>query len=81
MAGLAAAQIRYALPVPGHVQLVVFSHSGKPVRTLVDRDLPAGEHQAAWDGTGDAGEALPKGTYFYRLATEEAVELKRMTLP
>ena len=77
---LANAEIRYALPVPGHVELVVFSHSGKPVRTLVDRDLPAGEHQMAWDGTGDAGELLPRGTYFYRLATEEAVELKRMTL-
>jgi hypothetical protein len=77
---LANAEIHYALPAPGHVELVVFSHSGKPVRTLVDRDVPAGEHQVAWDGTSNAGEMLPRGTYFYRLATEEAVELNRMTL-
>jgi FG-GAP-like repeat/FlgD Ig-like domain len=77
---LSAAEIRYQLSAPGHVQLVVFSPSGKAVRTLIDRDLPAGAHQVAWDGTGDRGETLPRGTYFYRLATERAVDLRRMTL-
>jgi hypothetical protein len=75
-----ATAISFQLEKPGRVLLVVFNSSGKVVRTLVDEDRAAGAHVVAWDGTTDAGEKAPSGTYFYRLTTEDTVELRRMTL-
>jgi len=75
-----ATEIAYSLARPGYVSLVVFSTSGKVVRTLVDGFEAAGPHLATWDGTSDEADKLPSGIYFYRLTTEETVELRRMTL-
>ena len=75
-----ATEIPFQLERPGHVLLVVFNSSGKVVRTLVDEYRSTGTHTAAWDGTTDAGDKAPSGTYFYRLTTEDTVELRRMTL-
>ncbi len=75
-----ATEIPFQLEREGHVLLVVFNSSGKIVRTLVDEHRAAGAHVAVWDGTTDAGEKAPSGTYFYRLTTDDTVELRRMTL-
>jgi hypothetical protein len=75
-----ATTIHYTLADPGPVNLVVFNTSGKLVATLVDGERPAGQHVAHWDGTDDAGDKAPSGIYFYRLTTDETVELRRMTL-
>lgn len=37
------------------------------MRTLVDRELPAGAHSAAWDGRDDGGQKVGNGVYFYRI--------------
>jgi hypothetical protein len=77
----AAAEITYELAAPARVSLVVFSSTGHAVRTLFDGFVPeSGRHGVAWDGTNDAGDELPRGTYFYRVTTERSVELRRMTL-
>jgi hypothetical protein len=75
-----ATEIAYTLARPGFVGLVVFNTSGKVVRTLVHGFEAQGSHLATWDGLGDGGDKLPSGIYFYRLTTEETVELRRMTL-
>lgn len=75
-----ATEIPFQLERPGHVLLVVFNSSGKVVRTLVDEERAAGAQVVAWDGTTDAGDKAPSGTYFYRLTTDDTVELRRMTL-
>lgn len=54
--------ISYALPREGQISLKVYDLAGKLVSTLVDGKLPAGYHQARWDGRN-----LPSGVYFYRL--------------
>jgi hypothetical protein len=75
-----ATEISFQLERPGQVLLVVFNSSGKVVRTLVNEYRSAGPHIVAWDGTTDAGDKAPSGTYFYRLTTDDTVELRRMTL-
>ena len=49
--------------------LVCFCHSSKFLPAESGR-VSAGEHQAVWDGRDDAGQALPTGTYFYRLSID-----------
>jgi hypothetical protein len=72
--------ITFTLLSSSKVNLVVFNTSGKVVRTLVDEVRQAGQHTAFWDGTDERGENQPSGIYFYRLTTDETVELRRMTL-
>jgi hypothetical protein len=74
-------QIDFELPRAQSVQLAIFDVSGRRVRTLVDRVLPAGTHQVEWDGRGDDWKSLPSGAYLYRLhAGGEIVERKMVLL-
>lgn len=67
--------IRYALPVPGIVQLKVYDMLGKEVAVLVDGERPAGEHIVRFDG-----RSLPTGVYFYRLVAGTFVETRKGVL-
>ena len=60
--------IRYAVPGAGRVKLTVHDLRGRLVRTLVDADLPAAEHEVTWRGDDDGGRAVASGTYLLRLA-------------
>ena len=59
--------ISYDLSEAGHITLKVYSVLGREVATLVDRELPVGTHETAWDGRDSQGEIVPSGTYVYRL--------------
>jgi hypothetical protein len=47
------------------VRVTVYDARGVRVRTLLERWLPAGSHEAAWDGRSDGGAPVPAGVYFY----------------
>lgn len=60
--------MRYSTPAVGRAVLSVYDLQGRLVRTLVDEaSLPAGAHDAAWDGRDAAGAALLPGLYLARL--------------
>lgn len=73
-------RIEFELARPGLVQLEVFDLLGARVRRLVDAALPAGRHEAIWDGCDDDGRALASGAYVARLAAGEVRLLRKMTL-
>jgi hypothetical protein len=62
-----ATTLRFDLPAPSLARLAVFDLAGRLVRTLVDRDLPAGPHEATWDGRDEKGRPAGSGVYFVRL--------------
>ncbi len=72
--------IRFALPAPGHTTVAVYGLDGRRVATLVDGDLPAGEHRTTWDGRDSRGQAVASGTYVYRLEGAGVVATRRMVL-
>ncbi len=72
--------IRFSLPVGGEVRLDVYNVLGQRVRTLVDKFLPAGEHEAVFDGKNDSGGQVATGVYFYRIVTKDFTESKKMVL-
>jgi hypothetical protein len=59
--------IPFEIPREAAVELRIYDVAGRAVRTLVDATLPAGGHEARWDGTTDRGDRASPGTYFYRL--------------
>lgn len=60
-----ALAVELAASVPARVDL--YDLSGRRVRNLANRDLPAGVTVLRWDGRDDAGNAMPRGLYFARL--------------
>jgi hypothetical protein len=68
-------EISFALPVASRVELTVYNVLGQTVTTLVDGDMPAGEHIVSWNAS-----SVSSGVYFYRLSTNGFVETKKMML-
>jgi len=61
------------LPEPSRVALDIFDLTGRCVRAIHRGDLAPGRHVFTWNGTNDAGAALPGGLYFARLRHEPIV--------
>ena len=74
--------LHYALSRSGPAELAIFDAQGRLVRTLVDRDLPAGRGSATWDGRVNGGGSAPPGLYFARLSAPglEAPLARRLVL-
>jgi hypothetical protein len=72
--------IRYDLAKKGHVSLVVYDVRGSVVRVLEDRSIPAGSHEATWNGRDEQGLPVASGIYFYRLVAPGFRDTRKMVL-
>ncbi|MCA9752748.1 MAG: hypothetical protein KC591_11200 [Gemmatimonadetes bacterium] len=70
----------YSLTRSGQVRLSLRDVSGRTVRTLVEREQPAGRHEADWDGRATDGTTAPAGVYFVELEAEGHRTARRITL-
>jgi hypothetical protein len=67
--------ISYTLPEKGPVTLSIYNLLGQKVATLFEGVQQAGEHKVVWEAVD-----VPSGVYFYRLASNEYVETRKMVL-
>ncbi|MGQ0720724.1 MAG: FlgD immunoglobulin-like domain containing protein [Candidatus Eiseniibacteriota bacterium] len=72
--------IRFDLPRPEHVRLVVYDVAGRVVRTLVDRPEEAGFRTVIWDGRDGAGLRVGSGVYFYALEAGGSVLREKVVM-
>ena len=72
--------IAFDLPRREHVILTVHNVLGQEVATLLDQEMPAGHHETTWAGTDDVSHQVASGVYFYRLATDNHADCKKMIL-
>lgn len=56
-------RVEYRLRRAGQVRVEVFDMLGRPVKLLLDEQQSSGYHAAVWDGTGENGVRLKRGTY------------------
>jgi|GEM_PF-5036160 len=68
-------EIRYLLPVDGHVKVDVFDVTGSRVATLVDRVQEAGPKSLPWNAEG-----LASGVYFVRVQAGTETGVRKMIL-
>ena len=76
----ASTQIRYQLPQPGDVSLVVYDITGRRIRTLLNDSRPAGSHSVLWDGKDQDGRPVGSGAYVYRLQAGDFVAIRKSLL-
>ena len=67
--------ISYSLPVSGDVSLIVYNLLGEEVTRLVDGQMPSGTYTTTWNASNVAS-----GIYFYRLASGDFIQTKKMVL-
>ncbi len=67
--------IRFALPVAGYARGVVYDILGREVATLVNGEMPAGEHRLSFNASN-----LPSGVYIFRLESGKYSAAIKMVL-
>jgi len=67
--------IEYHLPKSALVNISIYNVLGQQVTTLVNSRQPAGEQKIVFDGS-----KLSSGVYFYKLQTDDFVQVKKMLL-
>lgn len=72
--------VRFTLPREGRARVDVYDVAGRLVHTLIDGRLPAGAHEARWDGVTRRGRLAGSGIYFLRLRTPWGEATRRLVL-
>jgi len=73
--------IAYEMPRSGHVDLRVYSTSGRVVRVLLDSEFQSeGNHAVSWRGCDDSGRRVASGAYFYRLNVDGETHTAKMIM-
>ena len=67
--------IKYGLPEPGQVKLIVYDIKGREVMKLVEEEKEAGFHTVDFDGS-----RLASGIYFYRLQSKNFQQIRKMMI-
>ncbi len=73
-------EVRYVLPVSGHVRLGVYDISGRLVRLLADDGQKAGSYALRWNGADNVGRLLANGVYILRLDAGGRSETRTLTI-
>lgn len=66
-------KITYTLQNATNVKITVYDRLGREVVTLVDESQSEGDHTTSFNAA-----SLPSGVYFYRIKTNERVEVRKM---
>lgn len=74
--------IRYALPEPAEIRLVIYDLTGQRIRTLVQGVQQPGWYTVGWAGRDEEGREVASGIYLYRMEAMDRgfAETKRMLL-
>jgi hypothetical protein len=72
--------LSFSLGEAGHVAIDIFNQKGQLVRHLVDQALPAGRHQAVWNGLDGYGSSCGSGIYYYRMRCGSYTNTRKMLM-
>jgi len=72
--------IVFRLDEPGAADVRIFDVAGRTLTTFTWSDLPAGRHEAVWNGRTADGQQAASGVYFYELDALNTQQSRRMIL-
>jgi hypothetical protein len=73
-------RVEYRLSRAGPVRVEVFDMLGRPVKLLLTERQSSGYHAAVWDGTGEDGARLKRGTYLVVIVSGATVAKLKVNL-
>jgi N-acetylmuramoyl-L-alanine amidase len=76
----AETEIRFGIPRPASVEIVILDPLGRRVRMLLNQLVSAGEHRAYWDGRDERGVSLVSGIYFIKMTSEKFSGVRKLML-
>lgn len=62
------------------VKVQIYNIKGQVLKTLIDGEIPKGQHDLIWDGTTMNNEVCPNGVYFYKVLTDNYQQTRKMLL-
>ncbi len=68
-------KIQYSIPQSSNVIIKVLDILGNEIKTLVNKEKPAGTYEITW-----YAEGFPSGIYFYKLQAGDFIQTKKMIL-
>jgi hypothetical protein len=75
---LGRTSIHYQVMENGTVELAIYDINGRLVTTLVSEDKSAGEYSVVWNGLDIERRRVPAGVYFYRLTTQDNIDMDKL---
>lgn len=72
--------LRFELPQPAQVQVVIYDLLGRRTRLLLDAPLKPGWHTLAWDGRSDASLDAASGVYTISVTQNGQRAIKKMVV-
>jgi len=73
-------RVEYRLSRAGQVRVEVYDMLGRPLKLLLNERQSSGYHAAVWDGTGEDGARLKRGTYLVVIVSGGAVAKHKVNL-
>ena len=73
-------KIRFALGSPQKAILEIFDLSGRKVKTIAEKEYPAGTHSIEWNGQTEDGSPAASGLYMYALKAGQNRAVGKMLL-
>jgi hypothetical protein len=70
----------YLGKLPVRAEVAVYNVNGQKVKTLLQRELNAGQYQLIWNGRDEWGRAVSSGIYFCRMEAGSLRQTKKMVL-
>ncbi|HIN46502.1 MAG TPA: T9SS type A sorting domain-containing protein [Candidatus Marinimicrobia bacterium] len=76
----AITSLRFQIPIPSRVKVIVYDILGREVRTLLNSTKEAGIHQLRWSGRDHSGNIVSSGIYFIRFESEKFSQTRKVLL-
>ena len=72
--------IPFDLEDAGQVNLIIYNLLGQKVKTLLNKEIPIGFHEAIWDRTNDIGELVGGGIYLCHFSVNGFLYTRKIIL-
>jgi FlgD Ig-like domain len=72
--------VKYTVPVRSRVEIRVFDITGRNVKTLVNKESPAGEYSISWNGTDNTGKKQGAGIYLLKFKVNNSESVEKLIL-
>ena len=72
--------IKFDLPKESYVEIIIYNILGQKVRTLVNREIHAGNHTIVWNGKNDLDLQLSTGIYLCFIKAGDFIAINKLLL-